>query len=296
MLSILIPTYNYDCTELVFELNRQCVNQSIDFEILVIDDGSRLFQSQNQAINSLAFSSYEILPENVGRSRVRNLLAQKAKFENLLFLDSDVMPTSTEFIGNYLGEIGGEKVISGGLTYDQKKPATQFMLRWKYGHQREARSVEVRSGIPHQALLSSNFMISKSVMQRVPFNENLPNLRREDTLFSYDLMKRKIEVVHIDNPVMHLGVDSFEVTIQKEHESLTGLKYIYDHQLIADDYFKLLELYSVLRKRRLTSAFAFLFRKFRSKMLKNLASDNPSLKIFDLYRIGFLCQISQNET
>ena len=39
-LSILLPTYNCICTALVGELQRQCVAEGADFEIIVADDAS----------------------------------------------------------------------------------------------------------------------------------------------------------------------------------------------------------------------------------------------------------------
>ena len=41
MLSILIPTYNYDITHLVYELHKQASEAEIDFEIICLDDGSK---------------------------------------------------------------------------------------------------------------------------------------------------------------------------------------------------------------------------------------------------------------
>ena len=40
MLSILIPTYNYDVEALVTELHAQSTACGVDFEILCYDDGS----------------------------------------------------------------------------------------------------------------------------------------------------------------------------------------------------------------------------------------------------------------
>ena len=39
-LSILIPTYNQDCSQLVKDLAAQCKQSGIEYEILVMDDGS----------------------------------------------------------------------------------------------------------------------------------------------------------------------------------------------------------------------------------------------------------------
>ena len=43
MLSILIPTYNYNITRLVVDLHQQALDTYVDFEIIVIEDGSTLF-------------------------------------------------------------------------------------------------------------------------------------------------------------------------------------------------------------------------------------------------------------
>lgn len=47
MLSILIPTYNYDVVPLVLELLEQCLECGIAFKNLVFDDGSKLFLDEN---------------------------------------------------------------------------------------------------------------------------------------------------------------------------------------------------------------------------------------------------------
>ena len=54
MLSILIPTYRLDCSAFVRELATQADALGIDYEILVIDDGSPDAESKagNRIINS----------------------------------------------------------------------------------------------------------------------------------------------------------------------------------------------------------------------------------------------------
>ena len=53
MLSILIPTYNQDITSLVTELQHQVSEQFVDFEIIVMEDGSTLFVEENSIVNGL---------------------------------------------------------------------------------------------------------------------------------------------------------------------------------------------------------------------------------------------------
>jgi glycosyltransferase involved in cell wall biosynthesis len=53
MLSILIPIYNYNAYPLVKELHSQCLEATIDFEILCRDDFSSKYLQENQEINTL---------------------------------------------------------------------------------------------------------------------------------------------------------------------------------------------------------------------------------------------------
>ena len=51
MLSVLIPVFNYDITDLVFELHQQLTENEIAFEIIAVDDGSNEeFTSKNKDI------------------------------------------------------------------------------------------------------------------------------------------------------------------------------------------------------------------------------------------------------
>lgn len=297
MLSILIPTFNYSVYSLVLEIHKQCVANKIDFEIITIDDGSTHFFDENEKINTITNCSYEVLSSNIGRSRIRNLLAKKAKFNWLLFLDSDVLPKNQNFISTYLKQINSEeKIINGGIVYPEEKPAQNKMLRWVYGKKREAIDFKTRSKTPYLSSLTLNFLVHKTVMQQVSFNEDIPNLRHEDTLFSYNLMTKNIKIEHIDNPVFHYGMDDFEVAIKKEKESLFALKNLIDEKLIPSDYVKISRVIMKLKKFKFITLFALFHKVTASIFLKNLSSNHPSLFIFDLYRLGYLCKLENHKT
>ena len=79
MLSILIPTYNYDCMQLVDDLQAQALQAGIEHEIIVADDASpdTIYKVANRAINDNPYCRLIELETNVGRARIRNLLAQE---------------------------------------------------------------------------------------------------------------------------------------------------------------------------------------------------------------------------
>ena len=80
MLSILIPTYNYDITQLVKDLYAQAEGLGVQYEIIVMEDGSDQFLVANQQIGLLNHCRYIALPDNIGRSAIRNRLADEAQF------------------------------------------------------------------------------------------------------------------------------------------------------------------------------------------------------------------------
>ncbi|RRJ89623.1 glycosyltransferase family 2 protein [Flavobacterium macacae] len=288
MISVLIPTYNYNVFPLVSILFEQLEKSTVSFEIICLDDGSEKFHSENQQTNFLNNCSYSILEKNIGRSAIRNLLAKKAKYENLLFLDADVIPVSENFISTYLSHINSEeKAVYGGIRYQEEKPEKNQVLRWVYGNSREALSVEKRNENNYLSFLTLNFLISKSVFEKVKFNENIPNLRHEDTLFSFDLKQAQIEVIHIENPIIHNGLESSLVFLKKSEESLQGLDYLIENKLLSSEYVRLSEKFKKFKKYNLEGLYLFFYKTFKKSFLKNLLGKNPSMFVFDLYRLGY---------
>lgn len=293
MLSILIPTYNYNIYNLVCELKNQCDLVGIDYEIICHDDHSDELQNHdNLKINQLKNCNFSSNSENLGRSKNRNLLAQKAKFHYLLFLDADTFPVHKNFISNYILEINeANKIVYGGIRYQEEKPPKEQLLRWFYGKKREALAVNQRNNNIYLSFLSLNFLIHKEVFKSISFNESIPNLRHEDTLFSYELMKNNISLKHIENPIYHYGIENFDIALKKEHESLLALKNLVEKRLLPADYVKLSKLFLIIKTLQLKFIVAILFKVLKPLLLKNISSSTPSLFLFDLYRIGYLCSI-----
>jgi len=288
MLSILIPIYNCNVLPLASELVKQCNSCGIIFEILCFDDASNLFTIENQKINQIQNCSFTVLEKNIGRSAIRNLLVKKAIYENLLFLDADTMPVGKDFISNYISYINNdEKIVYGGILYESSKPPKNELLRWFYGKEREALPVSERIKNPYLSFLTLNFLIKKSIFSKVEFNENIPNLRHEDTLFSFDLKQKQITIIHIDNPVFHLGLEDSKTFLRKSEEAVLGLKNLVDSNLISPDYVKLSHYFQIIKKYRLATLTAFGFRIFKPLLIKQLFSRKPSLFLFDIYRLGY---------
>lgn len=135
-LSILIPTYNNVCLELVRDLQAQASilssTNDLEYEILVADDGStdKNTIEKNREINELNNCRYIERKENIGRAAIRNFLAKEAKYLWLLFLDSDLKLDNSDFIRNYMLSKGN--VIVGGLKIGGNPITLKDNLRYKY--------------------------------------------------------------------------------------------------------------------------------------------------------------------
>jgi len=278
----------------VQELQEQATHSNITFEVIVLDDASPDSGSigENQKINHIENCRYELLPHNIGRSSIRNLLSQKAKFDWLLFLDADTIPVGKDFIAGYLPHLNTEeKVVYGGIKYQPDPPPGDMLLRWVYGIEREALPADVRTKNPYLGLLTLNFAIKRSVFQKVKFNESIPNLRHEDTLFSYNLSQHNIKVEHIANEVYHMGLDTSEIFIKKSEEAVVGLKYLLDNNLLRADYVRLAGIYKKIKAAGLGPLTVWGHKMLGNHFRSNLLSRQPSMFMFDLYRLGYLCSL-----
>lgn len=296
MLSILIPTYNYNVLPLVQEVQFQAKREHIEFEIIVLDDASTddAALSKNQQVALIDNCYYRLLEHNVGRSKIRNMLAQKAQYHWLLFLDADTMPTSKDFICQYLPYLNNEeKVVCGGIEYVSQKPAPEKLLRWAYGRKREAVPFYERETTPYTSLLTANLVVNKSIFSKITFNENITQYGYEDLVFSYNLSQHEIKAQHIDNTVYHLGIEANRVFIQKIESSLTVFKYLLNSNVIPKNYTKLSRAYFTVKRFGLEKVVCMLFTFFKKPVLRNLNGNRPSMPLLDFYRLGCLCTLSK---
>jgi glycosyltransferase involved in cell wall biosynthesis len=295
MLSILIPTYNYNITRLVTDLHQQTVDTNVDFEIIVIEDGSTVYVKENNAINELDFCRHIVLNENIGRSAVRNKLADEAKYDYLLFIDCDAEVFSTHFIEKYIAFCNKECVVIGGTIYDPKEINPRYSLRLAYGRQREARTALIRSkDNTYHNFATFNFLISKSLFQKIRFDESIRGYGHEDTLFGHQLHELGYRFIHIENPLIHKGLDDNETFIRKTEEGTRNLYLLYkteSYPYLVDES-KLLNSFVIIYKSGLTSVFSFAFRKLKPYLQTKLCNPDPSLRLYDIYKLLFLCETS----
>jgi glycosyltransferase involved in cell wall biosynthesis len=283
MLSFLIPVYNYNALPLVNELVKQCNFNGINFEILCQDDASNSQENTiNQEINQLSNCSFFINETNLGRGKNINSLAQKAKYDWLLILDCDTFPAQNSFVKKYVAIISDLKnnIVFGGIIYENKKPEKEQLLRWIYGQKREA-----------SAILTSNLLIKKEVFLQFPFDESITKYGYEDLRFFSVLKANHFEISQIENPTFHLNLETSIQFLNKTKTALENLVFLYNSKKIMKEESKIIASFEFLRKLKLTQFSAFIFRKIQTRIERNLLSQKPSLFLFDLYKLGYFCDL-----
>ena len=240
-LSILIPTYNYDPSQLVCDLQRQL---PVDAEIIVGDDCS--MDNSQWTIDNEKVRLYRP-SHNLGRAAIRNQLAREAKGEWLLFIDADAQVRSDKFIENYLkflplgqSPVGSRAIgererrrakdleeagaICGGTGNLPSCPRPAARLRYDYEVKAENRlTLSHRRAHPYEGFTTFNFLIQRELFLSILFDETLKEYGHEDTLFGLELKKRGIPVLHIDNKLTHLGLEDADEYLQKTETALRSL-------------------------------------------------------------------------
>jgi glycosyltransferase involved in cell wall biosynthesis len=289
-ISVLIPIYEFNVVELVENLVQQCIFCEIDFEIICIDDcSSNAIQKENEALFSIEKVKYEVLDKNIGRSAIRNKLAEMAQYENLLFIDCD-SKINNSYILNYVSYRKEFSVLYGGREEQVQIPETNKLLRWKYGKAREEKNAKSRSENPYHCFTLNNTFIKKSLFLKIKLEESLTQYGHEDTLFGYELKKRGKNIVHIDNPTIHLGLESNEDFLKKTLQGVQNLYFLYQKGYY-DTKNKLLFVFSILTKLGIGKAIAKFFENTDKKIVADLQKGNISLLKFGVLKLIYLLKI-----
>lgn len=290
MISILIPTYNYNIVSLVKNVHKQLEKAGVPFEILALDDMSnREFQEKNIQINTLKNTSYTIADSNGGIAITRQLLCERAKFEWIILLDADVELINENFISNYLKLINTDyDFIFGGFAYKDTKPSKSYVLRWKYGKQCEALSAEKRNKKPYKVTIAANLLARK--LTYLKFNLNsMGKQYAMDYYFGALLKESNSKVLHLDNQVYHLGIEKSSNYLRKKEKAAETLINLYRANKINEHDNGLFSLYLKLKKNKLNYMFAKGYSVLKPILKKNLLSKNPSVKLLQLYKILYIC-------
>ncbi len=228
---------------------------------------------------------------NLGRARICNLLASKAAGEWLLIVDADALIPKEFSLKRYIAAGNDAAVVCGGLYHPDVNPNPAATLRYAYERSADRqRSAAVRSQHPHSQLSTFNLLIRRSVFMAIQFDEHCTDYGYEDTLFGVQLKKKGIPVKHIDNPLVHMGLDSNAEFLKKTETAM--------HTLLAlqgkmEGHSRLENTANRLQQWHLTGIIKFLYRLTRPLLRRNLLGRNPALPVFSFYKLGYFLTIKE---
>ena len=286
LLSILIPTFNDDASQLVYALRNLALSEGITHEIVVGDDASATRMEWVEKVVALDGVRTVRPDHNLGRAAIRNLMADNAHGQWLLFVDSDALVEGDFSLLAYLLAGQQEAVVCGGLRHPDKNPNPAATLRYKYERKADKhRSAAHRARTPYHQLSTFNLLIRKDVFEKIGgFDSNCKEYGYEDVLLGAILKQFGIGILHIDNPLVHSGLDSNADFIAKTEASLRTLQRMREKMqgLSAID-----NMASHIRALGLTPIVRRMFRWNRGFLRHNLLGDHPSLFLFNCYKLGY---------
>ena len=294
MISICIPIYNFNVVDLIVTIINQGEGIKKPFEIICIDDGSNKETLKlNAKISSHKTVNYLTLKKNIGRSKIRNLFLENASYENLLFIDCDCSIQSENFLDEYFAQLNNLVVYGGRRHHDNPPKNKNKKLRWLYGIKKEDQNFNYRVKNPYHCFRSNNFLIKKTILSKIRFNENIKTYGHEDTFLSIELKKNKIAIFQINNPVFHEGIEDSNIFLEKTKSAIKNLVLLEKSEQDTSS-IKLIKSYNLINKLKLTRLISPLSKTISKILERQLLSSRPSIKIFDLYKLIYFLREKQN--
>ncbi|MFN3514694.1 MAG: glycosyltransferase family 2 protein [Phenylobacterium sp.] len=208
-LSVLIPFKGDDPVRLLQALG----TIPAAAEVVVLDDGTgdaELAARVEAAVAALPHPARFVrLARNEGRSKGRNRLVGHARGAWFLFLDSDMLPDTPDFLVRWLELIEAENpaVAFGGFSLDQLPPRREHALHRAMAVHSDCLPAEVRRRNPEKHVFTSNLLVRRDVFQTEAFDEAFSGWGWEDVEWGMRVARRW-PILHIDNTATHLGLDT----------------------------------------------------------------------------------------
>lgn len=289
MLSICIPIYNTVPLDFLRDLSRQAHDLDFPIEINLLNDASTVDIEKDLNIASkIEQVTIYHNDKNLGRSLSRNKLGDLASYPFLLFIDGDSGMQSDNYLKQYSQYFRSGIVCCGGTYYQEGNQNKDEILRLTYGRKRESRDAKTRKINPYQSFTTHHFLIDKEVFLGIQFDTSIKGYGHEDTLFGLKLKKQSIPIIHIDNPLYHLGIDKTEIFLNKTKEGVVNLAKLNARYKADEDFanaIHLVRFYQKQKSMKVLWIWSIILAILNPIIAHNLNSKHPSLKLFDLYKL-----------
>jgi glycosyltransferase involved in cell wall biosynthesis len=221
-LSVLIPFKGDDPVRLLQALDLE----QVAAEIVLLDDGSGDADLSARVAAQVEAMRLPVrfvrLETNQGRARGRNTLAEQARADYLLFLDSDMLPDTATFLARWL-EIAGQRapVAFGGFSLKQAPVERATALHRAMAVSSDCIDADARAAQPEKYVFTSNLLVRRDVFAAITFDERFSGWGWEDVEWAMRVVK-SWPILHTENTATHLGLDTAAAMAAKFEQSVAN--------------------------------------------------------------------------
>jgi rhamnosyltransferase len=205
VISVVIPVKDggADLVRCLDALARQVVDEEV--ETVVVDSGSR--DNSVEVARSYGARAHEIPPGEFGHGRTRNLGAELAQGEILVFTSQDAFAADERWLATLVRSLAGDAGRVAGaygrqLPHDDATPPERYFLDFLYGP--DARVQRLVGDEPdfEQTLFSNvNSAMPRAVWREFPFADDL--IMSEDQEWSRRVLRAGYELVYEPGAAVH---------------------------------------------------------------------------------------------
>lgn len=208
--------------------------RAADVEIVLVDDGTG-----DAALDLKVRAAADTWPgpaivvrfhKNKGRSAARNRGITAARGQYLLFIDADMLPGDSLFLSRYFEMIEKEAaaIIFGGFTTLGVKVDRDTKLNYSLALKNDCKSANERAIRGPLSVASNNLLVRRDVFDAEAFDDRFTGWGWEDTEWAMRAVYAGYGLTHIDNPAIHVGLDSSEAVLRKYKEAGPNLRRLLD--------------------------------------------------------------------
>jgi rhamnosyltransferase len=197
--SVLIPTYNPGpgIDRVLGAVFAQQPGDNFDFEVVIVDSSSSPADVERMRAFPVRFE--QIPKAEFGHGRTRNVLAELARGDMLLYMSQDAVPASQHWMRTLVEPLA-EPAVAGAyarqIPRPNADPLIRFFLARTYGPRSVRRRVVHTDAVSIEDIFFSNVSsaIRRDVWKRFPFREGV--VMSEDQYWACDVLRAGYEVVY----------------------------------------------------------------------------------------------------
>lgn len=197
--SVLIPTHRPGprIQQVLAAIFAQQPAPGLDFEVVIVDSGSPT--ADVERIRAFPVRLEQIPKAAFGHGRTRNLLAQLARGDLLLYLSQDAEPAAPDWLRRLVAPLDDPHVAGAyarQIPRPDADPLIRFFLAHTYGPRPARRQLRHSQRVRIEDIFFSNVSsaIRRDVWQRFPFRGDI--IMSEDQYWAYDVLRAGYHVVY----------------------------------------------------------------------------------------------------